>query len=1161
MRKLTKLLALIITLTMVVGIITSVSSFAVVKDEVKTANSAKEPEVIEHKLTTAEELLRQDEEKPHDYVEDGACPSGIELNQEVQAVTCDEILRFEPSNDGKHSASVKAYQSINDKASGTFTNFYSGIDFLYSDKTSFDPSHTGRKDHAGIIGFNESKEVKLVVLDLTNVDANGEFVVTDSIQLSNRADRKDTIGSYYKFEHDYSIRTATSDGKFDDILIVSYTSPVEGEKTINHYVEVFKINDSGKLESKKKINISDYMQNTILCKDYDGALFDPYSQRISVGDFDRDNIDELAVTLSLKYNLGGLCEIQDGPSFGATEVAIFDNIFNEDASADSPNKVFDDFIYSPDEKAEDDNCWYYHMMVNSNCTSGDLTGNKADDLIVGGFYSSVSLHKNYEKYEDVGGAYQFSKTDDKPGLVVVSFNGTIYEKTAVKPIQMNPGLLSLDRNDYEEPMMQTAYMTNRSNPCSLLFNGEIYTYDGGNWTKVYTYEFLANSYDTKSDSAPDYLYLEDPISGNLTNDQLGCESFAFRIKMMTNKESKDKVWYSFIATISLKDGAEGIYQDNTKDFVNGGEYTPDSKFDHFEDKKIIYEIPGFSIMVADVDTNDGTRVQYVGTEYIYTDPQVKAVIQAPPYFKELGDWSAFMPNNKIAFTSSNATTTAGAKNWSTDAGITVSAEVQGLVVSAETSLSVGYTHTNSNGWSENVETSYINEFSACAHDTVVLYRIPVTIFKYKVWDNETGDWKKDLDDPTKPYYSTTLTRLAPSYSQLTIDEYNKYVNEYNKVVKESEADLKEGDKLPVYLKNIKSNSEPDGVDILPLNAEGTPGNYRKAAIHPTEFLTNSNTLGHAGAVIGCGSETVKTSESSHTFSNGIHLNYSTKVSGGIDAPIGATVSAGVYLDFNYSWESSHSDSVSSSVATEGTVVDPDKSTYMPENGQMIDGYNFSWKYAGWNTVLQDDTAVEEKDEIKVPVLEFLLDGVTYPGQYPSKLYASADEEGNNVVVTWEKPIDQFGSPSLTDDTHYHIYRRLQEKGYEAEELATVDANTFTFTEPITNLAKGKTYEYYVGCDYDGYTSITVSPSCVTRATNSEYLIGDSNDNGIIDIVDGTLIQRYLADLYDGDARFLQRAGIEISGEPSITDVTLIQKYIAHISTDYDNVIGSKKAYK
>ena len=75
-----------------------------------------------------------------------------------------------------------------------------------------------------------------------------------------------------------------------------------------------------------------------------------------------------------------------------------------------------------------------------------------------------------------------------------------------------------------------------------------------------------------------------------------------------------------------------------------------------------------------------------------------------------------------------------------------------------------------------------------------------------------------------------------------------------------------------------------------------------------------------------------------------------------------------------------------------------------------------------------------------------------------------------------------------------------------------------------------------------------------------YKLGDSNDNKNIEITDATLIQRYLADLYDGNARFLQRAGIEISGEPSIIDVTLIQKYIAHISTDYDDVIETEKKY-
>ena len=65
----------------------------------------------------------------------------------------------------------------------------------------------------------------------------------------------------------------------------------------------------------------------------------------------------------------------------------------------------------------------------------------------------------------------------------------------------------------------------------------------------------------------------------------------------------------------------------------------------------------------------------------------------------------------------------------------------------------------------------------------------------------------------------------------------------------------------------------------------------------------------------------------------------------------------------------------------------------------------------------------------------------------------------------------------------------------------------------------------------------------------------------IDIVDGTLIQRQIVELYDGDESFCQRASFVNPGEPSITDVTIIQQFLANIPTDYDKIIGTKQYYK
>ena len=1157
MKRTTKILAIMLTLIMIIGVITPFISSAKTIDESTTNEEVQGP-----KLTTAEEMLKIDKEVPPDYVKDGPSPSGIEMGEDVQAVSCNELLTIGESSDDTHNASVKTYESFYDKSEGNYTENFSSIDFTWSEQVSFDPNHTGRKDHAAILGHTKSRKLQLLILDLTQTDDNGEFVIVDSIDIKEINLNNISVEN----QNYYTIKSACMDGKYDDTLAICYHDYDQVDN--GQFVEFYQVNDN-KLEAKKKINLSDYMQNTILLASglHDEELRDFYSQKITVGDFDRDHIDELAVVSSLMSS--PMHKIKQGETYGTTEVTVFDNIFGESEKEDSPKKVFDDFIY--EKIGEDREYKYYNMMVKANCTSGDIDGNNADDIIVGGYIVKAGLRidDDLSKYTDDDiNPYEFSLSKNgSQGLVVIAFDGKNYKMSSV-PTEIEFSTLLYNRALYgatSVPAMQTAYMTGHNQPCSLFYNGSIYSYAGSNWSCVYTYKLFNKDYKKGDDNFPFRIYITDPTSGNFTNDQLGQETFAFKIIYQTEKALDEKTYSFFVCTISVENAREGIYSDNTGKillhFPTGLEiFIPDCTA---KEVSGIIDSPMFGILGADVDDNDGMRVQYVGTEYYYTDPQVVAVIQASPYFQELGTWSTFMPGNEFTMFTSNATKIGGAENWSTDTGITVSAEVSGAVVSVEESLSMGYTHSNSDGWGDEYSEEYSVSFQACAHDTIVVYRIPITIYAYKIWDFETNDWKK-YDDGSM-YYSTTVTRLNPAYAQMTLDEYNKYVDEYNAVLDDTE--VKEGEKLPVYLKHIKTDKVSDGVDVLPVNATGVPANYKHEIINPEYISKDSFEFGTSGGSITTSTTKTETSEDSHTFSNGLHMNYSFKASGSIGTEIiGATLSAGVYFDFNYSWEHSEEESESSGVTSSGNVVDVNLDDYLPQNEKMLKNYHFTWQYAVWNTVLQDDLAVAEEDEIKIPVLEYIVKDVSYPGQYPSNI--SSKISGDDVLVTWNKPIDVHGSPSIDENTKYHIYRKLNEDDYStAEEIGVVNSNTFEYKDPLQGLDEGKSYDYFVGCEYEGlgegneYVAISINPTYITTPKQSStYILGDSNDNGHIEITDATLIQRYLADLYDGSDRFLERAGIEKACDPSITDVTLIQKYIAHISTDYDDVIGKQKDY-
>lgn len=67
-----------------------------------------------------------------------------------------------------------------------------------------------------------------------------------------------------------------------------------------------------------------------------------------------------------------------------------------------------------------------------------------------------------------------------------------------------------------------------------------------------------------------------------------------------------------------------------------------------------------------------------------------------------------------------------------------------------------------------------------------------------------------------------------------------------------------------------------------------------------------------------------------------------------------------------------------------------------------------------------------------------------------------------------------------------------------------------------------------------------------KITVNQSVIGDANGDGVISIVDATLIQKYLANLENFDDEQLSVADANGDGKITIVDATQVQKYIAGI---------------
>ena len=83
---------------------------------------------------------------------------------------------------------------------------------------------------------------------------------------------------------------------------------------------------------------------------------------------------------------------------------------------------------------------------------------------------------------------------------------------------------------------------------------------------------------------------------------------------------------------------------------------------------------------------------------------------------------------------------------------------------------------------------------------------------------------------------------------------------------------------------------------------------------------------------------------------------------------------------------------------------------------------------------------------------------------------------------------------------------------------------------------------------DGYLIFSSNQlsSYALAISKSNFLIGDINQDGNVDIKDATLIQKYLANIVDFNDEQLAVADTNGDGSVSIADATQIQRYLAQL---------------
>lgn len=370
-------------------------------------------------------------------------------------------------------------------------------------------------------------------------------------------------------------------------------------------------------------------------------------------------------------------------------------------------------------------------------------------------------------------------------------------------------------------------------------------------------------------------------------------------------------------------------------------------------------ISEIALAAPDID-DDGIIAKYTGKEYAFNDPQVLAVMEAPPYFED------------IEYNNAGETAISFSKGSGSSTGTSTANRI-GAYVSFEQDFSLGgvvdlggfeFETAFEAEWNNSIEIeksfTMTNSFSAeQAESAVVLICIPVTVYHY---NTTSADGSKSTMDIT--------VADAPIYKTIPLSEYNAAAGQ---------------------------RGDPQiGSDIIASTA-GQPSTYRSTTTGLKNAVTTSEGTNGGWFATEAGESSKSQSvafEESKTSTKELTFN--------VDAKAGAGVGG---FKFGLSGGTSTGSSTSS-ISTEGI----ERSGTVHDLPTGTEGYSFSWQFVGWETTLKTGGL-----SYNVPVLSYLVQNVKQPPSKPQNLEAT-NVTTNSVTLEWES--------GFSTAAQYQVYRYM-----------------------------------------------------------------------------------------------------------------------------------------
>ena len=939
-----------------------------------------------------------------------------------------------------------------DAVNGSFSKYgyYQNMKKLaFVEMIAFDPTGSGRKDHIAYIGYqHEDDKMYVVVQDAADVSKKAEYALPGSASWleNDSGNPRNWRGGNY-----VAITAGDYDGDGKETLVAFDTADSEGDYGLYE----LRCDVSGSSISITQKSGGTALLHQRYVSDDLGMADEPHrgvklSCDLVSGDFNGDGKDDLVAVSYLNGAKEGHwqhnCEYYQpmmGVSYGK-------------AGADPVRDSGCQKLYLAVDEGTTNGVHKYQTMSAVGLDAGDIDGDGTDEIVVGGTKNTISSKTNSEDADD---SFNLDAGTWNIAVLNARADGSFAQPgtdTSMTQFHSVPstGWFSGGHGGEESrsPLSVDCVAFNGSvNAEYVLVGGKVLDFSTGSANEKYTISFLKDNDDYVQSNECDETFIPSVAVGNFDGNDYGYEQAFF---VWVNKQSDEDDYYYRLGAIGGKgyDGQGGVstgfYEKGSGFFMeNQGGFGAEGNWRYYTN---------FALVAMDRD-DDGVLARYKGKDYVYTDPQVSAVLQMAPYFDGL-DLGSDSGETTYAFTQTYEYTQGTGNEVSYGFGVAGTGETS--------FVSVEYQAGSANTWSESFEetltTSTNDAFATKAYDSVVLQRTPVFIYTYELYDKDHGGWCWDTLGPKEEGNGFAISvPKTPVYVQMTIGDYDKFVDEYNAMVDE---------KLQEYKDTTGEDYEPEHPLKLEkiagqkayLGQEGNPWAY---ADNLKQISSTSFELGYNGgetqSTRSDGSATTETIENSNGFSMEVSIMTGPNV-------FDQKAQIGGYASLEYMNTRSESRTTSSSIDTTGAVQNLDwqylEETYgIPE--AVTKSYSFRWALA--------------KDKIdlgvggsEVPVIAYNLSDIKAPAPAVGDLAAELQDE-DSATLSWTMP-DTDGRLKVTG---YHLYQKNADGTYTKLTEQALDEDVTTYT--VDGLKSNTTHTFVVTTTSENGESVWSNEASVT----------------------------------------------------------------------------------